>query len=94
MFLNPWYIKYQVVNDFAVKRVDYPVYPTSVELRDGEKEKFMLYVGDSEGNLHEIRIKEAQIKDSKKKDTKMVFERDKPLQMHRLSIHRIVCITK
>lgn len=52
MFLHPWYIKYQVIKDFALKKVKDPVYPTCVELRDGEKDKFTLYVGDSEGKLH------------------------------------------
>ena len=55
-FMYPWYVNYQVISDFSPKKpIDSPVYPTSFELQDGEINGFVLYLGDSAGNLHLIK---------------------------------------
>ena len=54
--MYPWYVNYQVITEFCPKKpIDKPIYPTSFELIDGEINNFMLYLGDSEGNLHIIK---------------------------------------
>lgn len=56
--MYPWYVNYQVIADFSPKKglvTDKPVYPTTFELQDGEINNFVLYLGDSGGNLHIIK---------------------------------------
>jgi hypothetical protein len=50
--MHPWYVCYQIIQDLSSKRVEHPLYASSFELKDGEKDKFLLFVGDSEGSLH------------------------------------------
>ena len=58
-FMHPWYQCYQVITDFSIKKLnENPVYITNFEIKDGEREKFILYAGDSEGALHVIKCKE------------------------------------
>jgi hypothetical protein len=84
-----------VISEFTSKRIEHPLYVTSFELRDGEKDKFILFMGDSEGSLHQVRLKEIVDKDSKKKDTRQVFVLEKSnFNYHRLSIHKLLCVHK
>lgn len=54
--MYPWYINYQIITDFCPKKpIDKPIYPTAFELIDGETNNFILYMGDSSGNLHVIK---------------------------------------
>lgn len=54
--MYPWYINYQVITDFSPKKtLQQPLYPTHLQLYDGEINTFALYVGDSGGNLHVIK---------------------------------------
>lgn len=38
-----------------MKKMEAPVYPTSLDLHDGEVGNFTLYIGDSAGSLHVVR---------------------------------------
>lgn len=53
-FLYPWYVCYQTISEFNLKKLEIPIYPTTLDLHDGEINNFTLYVGDSVGNLHVI----------------------------------------
>lgn len=54
--MYPWYVTYQVITDFSPKKLlEQPVFPTAFELQDGQINSFVLYLGDSAGNLHLIK---------------------------------------
>lgn len=72
-FMHPWYVCYQIVQDLSNKRIEQPLYASSFELKDGEKDKFMLFAGDSEGSLHQIILREQLDKESRSKEARPVF---------------------
>ena len=94
--MYPWYVCYQVLMDFSPKKMEKPVYPSTFELHDGETSNFILYIGDSAGNLHIVREYEIEgvIEDSQGK-FKTGFEIDRSnYSHHRLSINSIVYVPK
>ena len=53
--MYPWYVCYQTVSEFSLKKVESPIYPTALDLHDGEINNFVLFLGDSGGSLHVLR---------------------------------------
>lgn len=72
------------------------MYPTTFELHDGEVSNFILYIGDSAGNLHVVR--EYEVEGAiKSDDSKLTtgFEIDRSnYGHHRLAIKSIVYVPK
>ena len=95
--MYPWYISYQVLTEFSFKKQmeEHPNYPTAFELQDGEVNSFVLYVGDSMGNLHIVKQYEIEGTSDMDGKIKTGFEIDKSnYKHHRLSINCIKYISK
>ena len=54
MLYHPWFICYQVIYDFSMKKMmNHNVYITTIHLREDDNTK--IYVGDTEGSIHLIK---------------------------------------
>lgn len=85
-----------MITDFSIKKLnENPVYVTYFDIKDGEREKFILYAGDSEGALHVIKCKEIVEKEMKRKENKVVYMLEKSnFGYHRLTINGILRVPK
>ena len=72
-----------------MKKLEIPVYPTSLDLHDGQVSNFVLFLGDSVGNLHVIKEIELQ------EHGKIAFQIEKSnFGYHRLNINSILYISQ
>lgn len=95
--MYPWYVSYQVISDFSPKKpIDQPIYPTAFELQDGEVNSFVLYLGDSAGNLHIIKqYEKMDSSENREKKSRTIFEIEKSnYKHHRLNINCIKYVPK
>jgi len=54
MLYHPWFICYQVIYDFSMKKMmNHNVYITDIHLREDDLSR--IYAGDTEGSIHLIK---------------------------------------
>ncbi|KAL4445096.1 hypothetical protein ABPG74_018824 [Tetrahymena malaccensis] len=86
LFYHPWFVCYQVIFDFSMKKMtNNSTYISCIHCKDGEN--LQLYAGDTEGSLHMIRP------ESLKKNSVYILEKSN-YNYHRLHVIQVISVAK